>query len=91
VSERIADAPRSGAPATYTPEQICAVMRTVPSLDSAKPCMPDPVTMRVPSGLKAPEVLLGRRPITQGDARIDLEFVLLESFIEVPGGMLVDR
>ena len=24
--ERIADAPRSGAPATYTPEQICAVI-----------------------------------------------------------------
>jgi len=26
VSERLADAPRSGAPATYTPEQICAVI-----------------------------------------------------------------
>ena len=26
VPERIADAPRSGAPATYTPEQICAVI-----------------------------------------------------------------
>jgi putative transposase len=26
VAERIADAPRSGAPATYTPEQICAVI-----------------------------------------------------------------
>src|SRR5580658_2201385 len=26
VSERLADAPRSGAPATYTPEQICAVV-----------------------------------------------------------------
>ena len=25
-SERLADAPRSGAPATYTPEQICAVI-----------------------------------------------------------------
>src|SRR5205823_1332379 len=25
VCERLADAPRSGAPATYTPEQICAV------------------------------------------------------------------
>jgi putative transposase len=26
VPERLADAPRSGAPATYTPEQICAVI-----------------------------------------------------------------
>jgi transposase-like protein len=26
VPERLADAPRSGAPATYTPEQICAVV-----------------------------------------------------------------
>ena len=26
VCERLADAPRSGAPATYTPEQICAVV-----------------------------------------------------------------
>jgi len=26
VSERLADAPRSGAPATYTPEQICAIV-----------------------------------------------------------------
>jgi len=26
VLERLADAPRSGAPATYTPEQICAVI-----------------------------------------------------------------
>ena len=26
VAERLADAPRSGAPATYTPEQICAVI-----------------------------------------------------------------
>jgi transposase len=26
VSERLADAPRSGAPAKYTPEQICAVI-----------------------------------------------------------------
>jgi hypothetical protein len=26
VSERLTDAPRSGAPATYTPEQICAVI-----------------------------------------------------------------
>src|SRR5262249_38245100 len=26
VSERLADAPRSGAPATYPPEQICAVI-----------------------------------------------------------------
>jgi putative transposase len=26
VRERLADAPRSGAPATYTPEQICAVV-----------------------------------------------------------------
>jgi len=26
VSERLADAPRSGAPATYTPEQICALI-----------------------------------------------------------------
>ena len=26
VSERLADAPRSGAPATYTTEQICAVI-----------------------------------------------------------------
>jgi putative transposase len=26
VSERVADAPRSGAPAMYTPEQICAVI-----------------------------------------------------------------
>src|SRR5215472_3440888 len=26
VSERLAEAPRSGAPATYTPEQICAVI-----------------------------------------------------------------
>ena len=26
MSERLADAPRSGAPATYTPEQICAVI-----------------------------------------------------------------
>ena len=26
VSERLADAPRSGAPATYTPEQISAVI-----------------------------------------------------------------
>ncbi len=26
VTERLADAPRSGAPATYTPEQICAVI-----------------------------------------------------------------
>src|SRR3982075_2685166 len=26
VPERIADAPRSGAPATYTPEQICALI-----------------------------------------------------------------
>ena len=28
VPERLADAPRSGAPATYTPEQICAVIVT---------------------------------------------------------------
>jgi putative transposase len=26
VCERLADSPRSGAPATYTPEQICAVV-----------------------------------------------------------------
>jgi hypothetical protein len=26
VPERLADAPRSGAPSTYTPEQICAVI-----------------------------------------------------------------
>ena len=26
VPERLADAPRSGAPATYTPEQICALV-----------------------------------------------------------------
>ena len=26
VPERLADAPRSGAPATYTPEEICAVI-----------------------------------------------------------------
>ena len=26
VAERLADAPRCGAPATYTPEQICAVI-----------------------------------------------------------------
>jgi transposase len=26
VSERLADAPRSGAPATFTPEQICALV-----------------------------------------------------------------
>jgi hypothetical protein len=26
VPERLCDAPRSGAPATYTPEQICAVI-----------------------------------------------------------------
>jgi transposase len=26
IPERLADAPRSGAPATYTPEQICAVI-----------------------------------------------------------------
>ena len=26
VSERLCDAPRAGAPATYTPEQICAVI-----------------------------------------------------------------
>jgi putative transposase len=26
VAERLTDAPRSGAPATYTPEQICAVI-----------------------------------------------------------------
>lgn len=26
VSERLTDAPRSGAPATFTPEQICAVV-----------------------------------------------------------------
>jgi transposase-like protein len=26
VPERLADAPRSGAPATFTPEQICAVL-----------------------------------------------------------------
>jgi len=26
VPERLADAPRSGAPATYTPEQICAIV-----------------------------------------------------------------
>jgi transposase len=26
VCERLADAPRSGAPSTYTPEQICAVI-----------------------------------------------------------------
>src|SRR6266487_964972 len=26
VPEQLADAPRSGAPATYTPEQICAVI-----------------------------------------------------------------
>jgi putative transposase len=26
VAERLCDAPRSGAPATYTPEQICAVI-----------------------------------------------------------------
>jgi transposase len=26
VSERLADAPRPGAPATYTPEQICAII-----------------------------------------------------------------
>ena len=26
VSERLADAPRSGAPTTYTPEQICALI-----------------------------------------------------------------
>jgi putative transposase len=26
AAERLADAPRSGAPATYTPEQICAVV-----------------------------------------------------------------
>ena len=26
ICERLADAPRSGAPATYTPEQICAVV-----------------------------------------------------------------
>jgi len=26
VAERMADAPRSGAPATYTPEQICALI-----------------------------------------------------------------
>jgi putative transposase len=26
VPERLSDAPRSGAPATYTPEQICAVI-----------------------------------------------------------------
>jgi transposase len=26
VAERLADAPRSGAPATYTPEQICAIV-----------------------------------------------------------------
>lgn len=26
VRERLADAPRSGAPSTYTPEQICALM-----------------------------------------------------------------
>ena len=26
VAERLTDAPRSGAPATYTPEQICAVV-----------------------------------------------------------------
>jgi putative transposase len=26
VPDRLADAPRSGAPATYTPEQICAVV-----------------------------------------------------------------
>src|ERR1700681_94003 len=26
IPERLADAPRSGAPATFTPEQICAVV-----------------------------------------------------------------
>ena len=26
VSERLVDAPRPGAPATYTPEQICAII-----------------------------------------------------------------
>jgi putative transposase len=37
VPERLADAPRSGAPATYTPEQICAVIAMTCEKPSEKP------------------------------------------------------
>ena len=39
VPERLCDAPRSGAPATYTPEQICAViaMTCEKPLESERP------------------------------------------------------
>ena len=39
VAERLADAPRSGTPATFTAEQICAIvaMACEPPADSARP------------------------------------------------------
>ena len=84
VPERLCDAPRSGAPATYTPEQICAVIAMTCPLVTGICRMPSAVNV-VLLARASSEVLKSVETPPDGALLCQSVPLLVRTFPDVPG------